>query len=189
MRKMEIIFAVVSVLALLLITAGCAKSTSTKTDNRYSSQSNSSVNRTRENGRMGNRMMSGGMMGNGMMENMHRNQEGSAAKAEAWKAPASADNLKNPLKNISEAGTAGEGIFNTQCSTCHGAGGKGDGPAGKMLNPKPADLTSTLVKNESDGALYWKISNGNNPMPAFSSSLSSRQRWELIDYIRTLSKN
>ncbi len=33
-------------------------------------------------------------------------------------------------------------IFAQRCSTCHGAGGKGDGAAAAALNPKPRDLTS-----------------------------------------------
>jgi mono/diheme cytochrome c family protein len=33
-----------------------------------------------------------------------------------------------------------EEIYKTRCTLCHGATGKGDGPAGAALNPKPRDL-------------------------------------------------
>jgi mono/diheme cytochrome c family protein len=32
-------------------------------------------------------------------------------------------------------------IFTTRCALCHGAGGKGDGPAGAALSPRPRDMT------------------------------------------------
>ena len=34
-------------------------------------------------------------------------------------------------------------IFKTRCTMCHGEGGKGDGPAGVALNPKPRDMTDS----------------------------------------------
>ena len=37
---------------------------------------------------------------------------------------------------------------------------EGDGPASASLNPKPADHTSAMVQSESDGTLYYKISEG-----------------------------
>lgn len=33
-------------------------------------------------------------------------------------------------------------VWQTRCATCHGVSGKGDGPAGVALNPKPRDFTS-----------------------------------------------
>ncbi len=32
-------------------------------------------------------------------------------------------------------------IFKSRCTMCHGESGKGDGPAGVALNPKPRDMT------------------------------------------------
>ncbi|MHC4823830.1 MAG: c-type cytochrome [Planctomycetota bacterium] len=37
---------------------------------------------------------------------------------------------------------AAQKMYDSYCFTCHGTGGKGDGPAGAALNPKPADFTS-----------------------------------------------
>ena len=78
-----------------------------------------------------------------------------------WKAPADAKNTKNPVKGVGAAKKSVE----TNCASCHGASGKGDGPAAVALQPKPADWTSAKLAKETDGELFWKISNGRGPMP------------------------
>ena len=99
-----------------------------------------------------------------------------------WKAPADAKAVKNPVKGV---GNAKKNI-ETNCVTCHGAGGKGDGAAAAALPPpKPADWTSAKVASETDGELFWKISNGRGAMPPWK-HLPDKDRWEIVNYIRTL---
>ncbi|HSE93426.1 MAG TPA: cytochrome c [Methylomirabilota bacterium] len=101
-----------------------------------------------------------------------------------WKAPADAKNMKNPVKGV---GNAKKNI-ETNCVTCHGASGKGDGVAAAALPPpKPADWTSARVQKETDGELFWKISNGRGAMPPWK-HLPEKDRWEIVNYIRTLKK-
>jgi len=101
-----------------------------------------------------------------------------------WTAPADAKAMKNPVKGIGNAKKTVE----TNCVTCHGASGKGDGVAAAALPPpKPADWTSAKVQSESDGELFWKISNGRGAMPPWK-HLPEKDRWEVINYIRTLKK-
>ena len=57
---------------------------------------------------------------------------------------------------------------------CHGTSGKGDGPAGVNLDPKPKDHTSPVVQNQSDGALFWKITTGKLPMASYEKSTNKR---------------
>lgn len=102
-----------------------------------------------------------------------------------WKAPPEADNLVNPVKGDKAASDAGAKLFQTQCSVCHGTTGKGDGMAGANLTPRPRNLQSDIVKNQTDGAIFWKITNGRSPMPSFT-NLSDKQRWQLVNYIRKL---
>jgi mono/diheme cytochrome c family protein len=74
------------------------------------------------------------------------------------------------------------------CWTCHGKTGQGDGPAGSGLNPKPRNFSLAEVQNQSDGELFWKLSNGRGMMIPYKHSLSQDQRWQLINFIRTFKK-
>lgn len=79
---------------------------------------------------------------------------------------------------------AGEALFAQNCTSCHGPEGHGDGPAGKDLQPPPADLTAEHIYAHSDGDLFWWITNGiGNAMPGFGAGLDPTARWNLIDFI------
>ncbi len=112
----------------------------------------------------------------------------SAQKKPAWVTPKDANLVKNPLAGDKSTLAEGKTLYVSNCSPCHGLKGKGDGAAAASLNPKPADHTSSKVQDETDGSLFWKISEGHNPMPTYKTTLSDKQRWELVNYIRTLSK-
>jgi mono/diheme cytochrome c family protein len=113
------------------------------------------------------------------------------AQGSDWKAPADAKNVKNPLadKKTDKAVLAeGKKLVETNCATCHGPEGKGNGPAAAALPPpKPADWTSARVASETDGEIFWKISNGRGAMPPWK-HLPEKDRWTLVDYIRSLQK-
>lgn len=100
-----------------------------------------------------------------------------------WQAPASEKGKKSPGGNAAN----GKKLADTNCASCHGNSGKGDGPAAAALNPKPADWTSAKVQGESDGEIFWKISNGRGPMPPWK-HLSEKDRWDLVAHIRSLKK-
>lgn len=99
--------------------------------------------------------------------------------------PANYADLTNPLSE--DAAVAGAEIFATNCATCHGSSGHGDGPAGAALNPQPKDL-SVLQVQVSDGYLFWRISEGSpgTAMVAWRGILSDEQIWQLTSFIRTL---
>lgn len=92
--------------------------------------------------------------------------------------------LKNPQSGAASV-AAGKKSAETNCVTCHGPGGKGDGVAAAALNPKPADWTSDKMKKEADGTLFCKISNGRGPMPPWK-HLPDKERWDLVSYVRSL---
>jgi mono/diheme cytochrome c family protein len=99
-----------------------------------------------------------------------------------WVAPPEAKSLKNPVKGIGNAKKSVE----TNCVSCHGPGGKGDGPASAALPPpKPANWTSEAVQKQTDGEIFWKMSNGRGAMPPWK-HLPENERWEIVNYIRTL---
>jgi mono/diheme cytochrome c family protein len=108
------------------------------------------------------------------------------APADDWKAPSRAARKQNPVPADADAIAAGKTLYVGNCLACHGAAGKGDGPAAIAINPPPKDLADPRVSSETDGELFWKISEGKKPMPAFKNSLSETDRWKAVDYIRTL---
>jgi mono/diheme cytochrome c family protein len=111
-----------------------------------------------------------------------------AAQETPWVAPAADRAVKNPVK-VTPAGlkSAAE-LFQQTCSTCHGPKGMGDGILGKTLTPKPANFTDIKRMSKStDGELFWKITNGRGPMPAWQ-QIPETDRWQLVNYIRTLSR-
>ena len=105
-----------------------------------------------------------------------------------WKAPASADTKKNPLTNDAATVAAGKTVYVKECQSCHGKKGKGDGPSAKDLDIPAGDFTKAITQSETDGALFWKNSEGRKPMPSFKKKLSEQQIWQTVVYIRTLNK-
>lgn len=98
-----------------------------------------------------------------------------------WKVPEKAQQQKNPLASTPELAAGGHKIFNRNCLQCHG-------DANHERKNNAPDLASPRVQQETDGALFWRISSGNarKGMPAFS-SLPEAQRWQVVLYIRSLS--
>jgi mono/diheme cytochrome c family protein len=115
-----------------------------------------------------------------------RGNTAAAQQSDAWTAPATAKSLKNPVRTTPQGVQEAGELFQQICATCHGARGAGDGVLGKSLTPKPANLTDARRMNRAtDGELYWKITNGRGPMPSWQ-QLPEKQRWELVNYLRTL---
>lgn len=102
--------------------------------------------------------------------------------------PEEAASVVNPIEATDESIAAGADVFATNCATCHGDNGEGDGPAGVALDPPPANLHQVHVQENSDGALFHIISNGveGTGMPAWEDALSEDDRWNVINFIRTL---
>lgn len=97
----------------------------------------------------------------------------------------------NPIPPNADSIAIGQGLYQENCIPCHGVSGAGDGPVGRTLNPPPADLTlHTQPGVHPDGRLYNWITNGfqNSVMPAFKDKLTDEERWNLVNYIRTLAK-
>ena len=99
-----------------------------------------------------------------------------------WIAPSHAAARQNPMRNHPDAAAGGRKIFQHTCLNCHGD------ETHKRTNDAP-DLTSSAVQSEPDGALFWRISEGNarRKMPSFS-NLPEAQRWQLVLYIRSIAR-
>ena len=110
------------------------------------------------------------------------------SKSDKWVSPAPNAAKKNPAAPTQESIGAGQKIYSKTCVMCHGKTGDADGPAVIELNIHPAKLSDPQLSTESDGALFWKITTGKKPMPAYGKRLSETDRWNLVNYIRTLPK-
>lgn len=107
---------------------------------------------------------------------------------EKWVAPKGTNEIINPLKNDLDATVSGKKLFKVFCSVCHGTKGKGDGIAGTGLKPNPTNFTTKEFQSQTDGAIYWKIETGRTPMASYKESIPEKNRWEIINYLRTLKK-
>ena len=111
-----------------------------------------------------------------------------AHMAEPYQSLADLAKVNNPIPASKGSIEQGKLVFYQYCAACHG-NGNGQGPAAQYAGRSVADLTAANVKKESDGVLFWKITEGNipRPMPEFRAFLTKEDVWNIINYIRTLS--
>ena len=84
---------------------------------------------------------------------------------------------------------AGKTVYVQQCVVCHGLKGKGNGPQGKNLNPKPTDFT-TAVPNDEEWFKATKLGSKaigkSNGMEAYATKLTDQQIRDVLAYVKTL---
>ena len=104
-----------------------------------------------------------------------------------WKVPEEAKHRPNPIQASALALDAGHSIYMDKCTQCHGQTGKGDGPDAASYYPSPTSLVDAKhMTSVTDGEIFYQISQGRKPMPAFKKKLSEEQRWQLVLYVRSL---
>ncbi len=121
----------------------------------------------------------GHMFGGGHDHMMDRHESAGAH----WTAPEHAEAQANPFPVTREGLAYAAEIYEDNCAACHGADGKGGGPAAAGLNPKPADLQE-MVPRHTDGGLAWKIARGRGAMPAWGEYFDRETIWRLVAYLR-----
>jgi mono/diheme cytochrome c family protein len=115
---------------------------------------------------------------------------GAPAAEERPDPPAEFAGMTNPFAGDTQAASAGQQTYDANCASCHGAEGRGDGPAAGSLDPAPDDLRIT-AQQAGDDYIYWRIAKGgtfapfNSSMPAWEGILSDDQIWQLVTYINT----
>ena len=95
----------------------------------------------------------------------------------------------NPIESDPDSIERGRILYEINCAQCHGVAGEGNGPIGPFLTEKkPANLTLEATQSKSDGTLFLTITNGiPGAMPALNENLNVRERWDITNYLRTLS--
>ena len=96
--------------------------------------------------------------------------------------------VKNPMPPlVTKDSLEAARLFNINCAICHGAGAQGNGPlstSGKI--GAIANLTLPLYVAMADGTMFHSLQYGKNNMGSYAPQLSRQQRWQIIQYIRTL---
>ncbi len=100
---------------------------------------------------------------------------GADPMAVKWLSLAASAAKKNPIAPTQDSIAAGQRIYSKTCMI--------------ELNIHPAKLSNPHLDTESGGALVWKITTGRKPMPANGKRLSETDRWNLVNYTRTLPKH
>jgi mono/diheme cytochrome c family protein len=77
-------------------------------------------------------------------------------------------------------------LYGIHCQVCHGAQGHGDGPLARYFDRTPQNLTGPQITAEFDGSVYLTIAQGFGQMPSLAENLTPRERWDVINYVRTL---
>ena len=92
---------------------------------------------------------------------------------------------------------AGEGLYQKDCSLCHGVRGHGDGPQARSLNPAPSDLRNLSGQRREPGYWFFRIKEGGkaeplarprSAMPAWGDHLSDREIWEVVAYLSAMTE-
>jgi mono/diheme cytochrome c family protein len=109
-----------------------------------------------------------------------------AGDKDAWIVPEEAKKLKNPIPVTTAGLSAARDLYKDKCAKCHGETGKGDGVEAPMYSVKAKDFTdASMMKDKTDGEIFYKITEGRRPMPSFKKQLADEQRWQLVNFLRT----
>jgi mono/diheme cytochrome c family protein len=104
--------------------------------------------------------------------------------AQEWVVPADQKDLENPqsynLSNVKK----GKELFTKNCKSCHGDPGKNNV---LPLVPPPVDITSERMQKNTEGEIFYKITNGRGAMPQFKATISDDDRWRIVNYISNFS--
>jgi mono/diheme cytochrome c family protein len=110
-------------------------------------------------------------------------------KAKPWVVPENSSKLKNPVASSPASIEEGKVLWKKHCKSCHGVKGLGDGPKAAKLKTEPGNFSLANFQSQSDGALFYKTSEGRDDMPAFKKKIpDAEERWSIVNYMRTLKK-
>jgi mono/diheme cytochrome c family protein len=108
-------------------------------------------------------------------------------KGKEWKTPAADEKKKSPIK-LSDASAISEGkaLWGTNCKSCHGVKGLGDGTKAEKIDISCGDFSSKEFHATSDGDMFYRTKIGRKPMPSYKEKLSDTEIWQLVAYMRTM---
>ena len=106
-----------------------------------------------------------------------------------WTVPDKFVKMANPVKSDAESLKTGKEIWAKHCQSCHGKTGLGDGTKAAQLKTEVPSFADPKVQSQTDGALFYKSSEGRDDMPAFKKKIPDQEElWSAINYMRTFKK-
>ncbi len=106
-----------------------------------------------------------------------------------WVVPDKYNKMANPLKGDAESLNAGKAVWAKHCQSCHGKSGKGDGSKAAQLKTSPGDFTKADFQKQTDGALFYKTTEGRDDMPSFKKKIPDTEEiWSAVNYMRSFKK-
>ena len=106
-----------------------------------------------------------------------------------WVAPANSSSMKNPVASSPESISEGKALYAKHCQSCHGKSGMGDGTKASELKTEPGDFSKSAFQSQSDGSIFYKISEGRDDMPSFKKKITdANDIWNVVNYVRSLKK-
>jgi mono/diheme cytochrome c family protein len=103
--------------------------------------------------------------------------------------PVEAARRANPIKSSPESLARAKKWWALDCAMCHNANGDGKGSLASDMKIKLVDFTNpTTLKDRTDGEVFYIIKNGHQDMPPEGDRIKPEENWDLVNYVRSLSK-
>ncbi|MBM3405375.1 MAG: cytochrome c [Bacteroidetes bacterium] len=107
------------------------------------------------------------------------------AQTNPWVVPEKYNKMTNPVKAEKKSLDNGKRLWDKMCKSCHGSKGLGDGIKARDLKTPAGDFSKDL-KNQTDGALFYKTAEGRGEMPGYKGKASENEMWDMVNFMRTL---
>lgn len=106
-----------------------------------------------------------------------------------WVVPADKAKAANPVKGDAGSLATGKTLWNQHCASCHGKTGLGDGTKAAQLETTPSDFSKAAFQGQTDGAMFFKTSEGRGDMPSFKKKIPDQEDiWALVNFMRSFKK-
>jgi mono/diheme cytochrome c family protein len=108
-------------------------------------------------------------------------------QAKPWVVPEAFVKKVNPVKSDAESVKTGKELWGKHCQSCHGKTGLGDGTKAAQLETELSDFTTADVQKQTDGSMFYKVTEGRDEMPTFKKKIPDEEDiWSVVNYVRTL---
>ena len=111
------------------------------------------------------------------------------SQTKPWEVPENYVKMSNPVKADAKSIAAGKALYQVNCEACHGKKGLGNGSKAPDLKTAPGNFSKVTFQSQTDGAIFYKTTEGRNEMPKAKKDLpNAYDRWALVNYMRTFKK-